>query len=305
MKFYFKLQFKRIKRMLIDIRINPYLGLILAVILFIASSKYLFYRTSYAEWIYVLLGISVILKLGERNRNEQLISIFRKKTYYKIRFLENTFFAFPFMLYFLYERKYSMILVLAILSILIAPLNFKQNLNFTIPTPFKKYPFEFIVGFRKVFLLYLFSYFICFKAIQIENFNLALFSLGSIYLISVLHYLKPENSFFVWIYSINSKVFLRKKINTAFICSSLLALPNLVVLLLFYKETYLKIVAVILFGIILLISIIFAKYSTFPYEMNLPEILLYFFSLWVPPMFLVIIPLFYIRSIRRLDSILK
>ena len=153
--------------------------------------------------------------------------------------------------------------------------------------------------------VYLFSYFICFKAIQIENFNLALFSLGSIYLISVLHYLKPENSFFVWIYSINSKVFLRKRINTAFICSSLLALPNLVVLLLFYKETYLKIVAVILFGIILLISIIFAKYSTFPYEMNLPEILLYFFSLWVPPMFLVIIPLFYIRSIRRLDSILK
>jgi hypothetical protein len=305
MKFYIKLQIRRMKRMLADLGIKPYLGLFLAIIIFISFSKYLFYKISYAELIYVFIGISTIFKLGERNRNDNLISIFKKKTYYQIRILENSVLAFPFLVYLLYERSYLMILVLSILSILIAPLNIKQNLNFTIPTPFQRFPFEFIVGFRKAFFLYLFSYFLCFKAIQVGNFNLGLFSLGTVYLISMLFFSKPENSYFVWIYSVNSKTFLLKKIFSSFICSSLIAIPNFVVLLFFFKTNYLLIAGVVIFGLILLISVILAKYSAFPNEMNLHQSLLYGISLWVPPLFLITIPFFYIQSRRSLEPILE
>ena len=303
-EFYFKLQFKRLQRMLFDFKVNPYLGLILGIILFISFSKYLFYKTAYSNWIYALIGLMVLSKLGEKERIENLISTFKKKIYYQIRILENTIIIFPFLLYLLYEKSYLTILLLALLSILMAFLKFRYMGSFTIPTPFKKFPFEFIIGFRKTFLLYVFSYFLCVIAIKVDNFNLGVFSLLSIYLISILHYFKPENPYFVWIYSANSKMFLQKKIISAVICSLILALPNLIALLLFFNRNYLLLIGIITFGLIILISTVLAKYSAFPYEMNLPQGMLYGLGFWLPPIFLVIIPIFYIQSKRSLEDIL-
>lgn len=305
MRYYFEIQVKRLKRKFVELGINPYLGLTLATIIFFSFSKYLFYRTSYAKFIYVLVGISFILKLGEKNRNDHLTSIFPKKKFILIRILENIILAFPLLVYLLYEENYLMILVLSIFSILIAPINFKHNFNLKIPTPFKKFPFEFIVGFRKAYFLYMLSYFLCYKAIQVGNFNLGLFSLGVVYLISMLFFFRSENSYFVWIYSVNSKIFLFKKILSSFICSSIIAVPSFVILLFFFKTNYLLILGVVLFGLILLTSIIFAKYSTFPNEMNLPQGILYGVSIWFPPLLIITIPYFYIQSKRSLELILE
>ena len=303
-KFYFKLQFKRLQRMLFDFKINPYLGLILGIIIFLSFSKYLFYKSGYSNWIYALIGLMVLSKLGEKDRTENLISTFIKKVYYRIRILENTIFVFPFLLYLLYEKSYLTMLLLALLSILMAFLKFKYIRSFTIPTPFRKFPFEFIIGFRKTFLLYIFSYFLCVIAIKVDNFNLGVFSLLSIYLISILHYFKPENPYFVWIYSVDSKTFLQKKIISAIICSLILVLPNLIALLVFFNRSYLLLIGIIIFGLIILISTVLAKYSAFPYEMNLPQGMLYALGFWLPPMFLAIIPIFYMQSKRNLEDIL-
>ena len=305
MKYYFILQLRRIKRKFLAMGISPIWTYLLSVLSFVVLSKYLFYRTSYADCIYVLFGISVVLKLGESNRNDLLNSLYKKKDYYGIRVLENAITVLPFLFYLIYERSYLMVLILSVLSILLAAINFRQQRNYTISTPFRKYPFEFIIGFRKYFLFILLAFFLTYKAIEVSNFNLGLFSLGVLFFISMSFYMKPEKRYFVWIYSISAKAFLRKKIVNALLCSSMLSMPVLIALSIFFLDKIAIIAGGQLLGYVFIISMVLAKYSAFPNEINLPQAIFFGLSLWFPPMLLIIIPIFYIQSIKRLRFILE
>lgn len=305
MIYYFKLQTKRLERMFQENGIKPVLGYLLVLIIFISSSLYLFHKTTHAALIYFFLAISLIIRLGEKNRVDFISLIFPKKSFTQIRLTENLITSIPFTLILVYEKEYLFSLLIPLCSILTALFHFRMKWNFTIPTPFKKYPFEYIVGFRKTFFLYALSYFLCFKAVQIDNFKLGLFSAGLIFIIGMLFYIKPEAPYFVWIFSTNSKSFLIRKIKSSFLCSLLAALPILIVLMIFYSENYLIISGITILGLILLLSIIMVKYSSFPFEISLPEALLYATSLWFPPLLIFTIPFFYLKSKNNLESILE
>lgn len=305
MKYYFILQLRRIKRKFLAMGISPIWAYLLSFLGFIALSKFLFCSTSYADWIYVLLGISVVFKLGESNRNDLLKSLYKKKDYYRIRVLENSIAVLPFSLYLLYEGRYLMVLILSVFSILLAAINFRQQLNYTIPTPFRKHPFEFIIGFRKYFLFILLAFFLTYKAIEVSNFNLGLFSLAVLFFISMSFYMKPEKVYFVWIYSTSVKIFLRKKVVNALLCSSVLSMPVLIALSIFFSDEIVIIAGGQLLGYVFIISMVLAKYSAFPNEISLPQAILFGLSLWFPPMLLIIIPIFYVQSIKRLRFILE
>lgn len=305
MKNYFVLQFRRIERKLTEAGIHPVPGILLAGVAFVAISAYLFSRTAAADWIYALLGFFVILKLGDANRNDLLRSIFKRKDYYLIRVQENIITALPFILYLVYERTYLMATGLFLISIPLAAINTRQLWRFTIPTPFRKFPFEFIAGTRKAFWLILAACFLTLKSIQVENFNLGVFSLALLFFITLSYYFKPERAYFVWIYSANAKGFLRKKISTALICSSILTIPVLVMLCMVFPENIPIITGVQMAGYIFLISMVLAKYSAFPYEMNIPQAVLYSLCLWFPPALLIVIPIFFVQAQKRLNPILE
>ncbi|MEM8524443.1 MAG: ABC transporter permease [Bacteroidota bacterium] len=305
MKYYFQLQFRRIQRKIEAFGIQPTLGIVLAIVMFILFSKFLFYKTRFAPWIYLAVAVSILVNLGEQKRSDLLKNIFLAKPFRQVRMLENALIVLPFCLYLIYEGSYWLALGLPIVASLLANFTFRQVFHFTIPTPFWKFPFEFIVGFRKLSLLVLIGFLLTFQAIRVENHNLGFFSLGLQFFIALMYYNQPENPYFVWIFKGTSQQFLRKKIVAGLICSSITNFLIFSILIFFFSEHWMILIGIQIFGYVLLIAIILAKYSAFPSEMSLPQVLLYLISLIFPPLFLFTIPMFYKQSKQKLKPFLK
>ncbi len=230
MKHYFTLQQRRLERHLSEIGLHPIIGYVLGIVTFLLLSLFLFYKTVWAEYIYAFIALTFIFRFSATPRNDFLKLCFPGKGYYRLRILENILIALPFSAYLLYEGRYLTAFLLLIIATLLTRVEMEGKINVTIPTPFYQYPFEFIIGFRQYFLFMLLPYFLAFKAYEADNFNLGAFALGLMFLFSMAFYLKPENEYFVWIYSQKTRGFLIGKILNALLCSSFLTLPILLAL---------------------------------------------------------------------------
>lgn len=305
MFYYFQLQFRMISRNLVEFGINPVIGSLLAVFVFTGMSFYLFHVTEYADYIYSVVSILLISNLSQTVRTEALKMIFSKKDFYKIRLLENMLVIFPFGLIIALQNEPKILIFLILSAILLIFLNFNNKLNFTIPTPFTRWPFEFIVGFRYSIGLILLSWFFTFMSVSVGNYNLGIFSLLLIFTIGSSYYMKPETNYFVWIFAFDAKHFLIQKIKIAILCISMLSIPVFIILVIFFPENYLNSLAFLLIGYIIITSLILAKYSSFPGQINFPQMLLLGICVWFPPLIIAVLPYFYFKSINNLNEILK
>lgn len=305
MQYYFILQYRILNRRLNELGVRPFLGYILSLLVFVGLSYYLFYKTSYAAHLYITFALSTISKLSDRERNEFLLATFSSSVYRRIRCLENSILAWPFVLFLLYEGQWRLALLLILCAVALSRVKFDDRLNVTLPTPFYRFPFEFTQGLRKYWFLYLLTYFVGFKAVEVANFNLGAGSLVLVFLLGVLHYSTPEHEYFVWIYSCSARKFLFKKMATAMFYSSMLAVPLLLGLSAYFPDKLLILLGVQCLGSLFLLTMILAKYSAFPGEMSLPQAILLGLGLLFPPLLAVVIPLFYTRSIKRLNAILQ
>jgi len=305
MKEYFILQYRIINRKLVEIGISPIFGYILAIIGFYEISVYLFSKTEFAVYVYSLVSISYTSKLSEKRRNDFLKTIFSTENYRKLRIFENIIIALPFLIFLLYKKSFLIAAILFSLSILISLINFNNSLNFTIPTPFGKKPFEFPVGFRKTFYLFPFAYFLTYQSVLVGNFNLGIASMLLIAIVILSYYSKPENEFYIWSFNLSAKEFLNNKIKTGLIFFTFLSLPILISLIVFFSKETTTLIVFLLLGYVYITTIILAKYSAYPKEMNIPEGILLGMSLMFPPILLAIIPYFYTKSIKHLKPILE
>jgi len=304
MKDYFHLQFLITNRKIKETGTNLILGYLLGLGAFILISAYLFQKTEFAKYIVVLTCLGLLSKLSENNRTDFLIATFGDRLKNKIRILENGMVSIPFVTVLLYQNALLEAALLCAIAILFAVFSFKTNVNFTLPTPFSKRPFEFLVGFRKTFYLFPLAYLLTVIAIQVGNFNLGIFSMLLIFGTVLSYYPKPEQAYYVWVHAYTPKKFLLHKIATATQYTSILVAPVLVGLLIFYPNEFHIVLLFFLIGLLFVWTIILAKYSAYPNEMNLPEGMLLAFSVYFPPMLLVMIPFFYKKSIHKLKMLL-
>ncbi len=304
MKFYFILQYRRMIRFLKELGLHPMIALVLIIIAFLGLSTYLFYKTEMAYLVYDLLMISILLRLGNQERNDSLKAIFGKSDYLRIRMLENGCLCFPFFLYLGYKQLYLPALLLVPIAIGLALIANLPKLQTTIPTPFKRIPFESIIGFRKsawfLFLIYLLSG----KALQVDNYNLGIFSLVVLFFIHMDFYSKPEEKYYCWIFAMGPTAYLGRKIKDGLIASSILTLPVFLAIIICFLGNYWITIAAQLLGYTYLISMILAKYSAFPGRLNIVHSIFYAVSILFPPLLIIIIPIFYIQAKRRLTNIL-
>jgi hypothetical protein len=305
MKEYLTLQYNLLNRKMIEIGFSPIFGYGLAIITFYGVSVFLFSKTEYAEYFYGLTAISFLSRLNGKRRNDFLKTIFTVKDYKKLRIIENLIVIFPFVVFLLFTQSFLVVLVLISISILMSIFNFDNSFNYTIPTPFSKKPFEFSVGFRKTFYIFPFAYFLTLQSILVENFNLGIFSLILIAIVILSYYSKPENEFYIWSFNLSSKGFLMNKIKIGILYSTLLSLPVIAPLIIFFPDEATILLLFILLSYAYIITLILAKYSAYPNEMNLPEGILIGLSLMFPPILLAIIPMFYSKSIKQLKPILE
>ncbi len=304
MSYYFRLQYRMLNRHISEFGLNPYFGYVLAVIGFIGFSEYLFFKTSYAEYIYAILGISIVINSSESKRNAFLKSQFSTGDYHKIRLLENTILTFPFVIFLLYKSAFLVAVGALLATMILVFINFNRSFRGMMPTPFSRRPFEFSVGFRKTFALILFAYFLTGMAMVADNFNLGIFSIILVVFTTIFYYISPENKFFVWIYNTQPKAFLFQKIKTALWYCLILCLPIMLTLSFFFPNKIIFVIAALLLGYCYLITIILAKYAVFPGEINLPQGILIAIGIWLPPFLIGIIPFFYKKSLENLKPLL-
>jgi hypothetical protein len=302
---YLHLQFKILNRRIINFGFPLLIGYTLIPFVFILFSNYLFENTEFAIYVYGLIAISFVSKLSEPKRNDFLKSIFNKNGYKKIRVVENVIYCLPFTLFLIYKNQFVFSVVLNSLVTIITLLNFNTNINIPIPTPFSKKPFEFTIGFRKTFYFFPIAYFLTYISVSVGNFNLGIFSMLLIGITCFSYYSKVENIYFVWNYNLSSKEFLLEKTKTCLTYFSLLSLPIIITLSIYFFNEIEILIVFFLLCYTYLTTIIFAKYSSFPNNMHLPQGILFALSFMFPPMLLIIIPLFYSQSIKKLNIVLN
>jgi len=290
---------------MIDFGLPLLIGFTLLTFVFILLSNHLFENTEFAVYVYGLIAISFVSKLSEPKRNDFLKLIYNKDKYRKLRVVENIIYCLPFTLFLVYKNQFAFSSILNLLVIIITIFNFSTNINATIPTPFSKKPFEFTVGFRKTFYVFPIAYFLTYISVSVGNFNLGIFSMLLIGITCFSYYSKIENDYFVWNYNLSPKEFLFEKTKTCLINFSLLNLPITLTLgSVFFNQIDILIVFILL-CYVYLSTMIFAKYSSFPNEMNMSQGILIGLSLMFPPILLILIPLFYSQSIKKLNIILN
>jgi hypothetical protein len=305
MKDYFYLQYIMTNRKIKEAGLPPLLGYLFVLIAFVLLSAYVFQKTDFAKYLVILISLSSVFKLSENTRADFLLSTFGDKIKMQIRILENTILCLPFVLLLLYKSCFLEANMLFLCSLLLSLFTLQSAFHFTIPTPFSNNPFEFSTGFRKSFFLFPIAYALTFMAIKVDNFNLGLFSMLLIFLVAMSYYPTPENDYFVWVHAGSPKSFLKKKMTVALSYVMLLASPILISLLIFYPMEFEKTLLFLLIGVLLLPTIILAKYTAYPSEINFPEVIKIALCLFFPPLFVVMIPYLYFKAGANLKYILN
>lgn len=304
MIFYFKLQYKRFYRLIDSTGFNPIIGGLIALSLFIIASNSFFEKINDTKILYPIFSLLSFVKLSSKKRNYFLKNIFSINKYRKIRLIENLVLSIPFLVFMLYKLIYINSIIFLFIALAISQFNKIDSLNFVIPTPFYKKPFEFIVGFRNTFLIFPLLYFITFMSINVQNFNLGIFSLIIVLLTPLTFYTKPEHSFYIWIHSINPSEFIYSKIKTAIIFSLALASPIIISLLIFFPIENADIIAmIIILALFILVTVILGKYSFYPSETPI-QLLLIISCIGFPPLLLFVFPYFYSKSTQNLKKLL-
>jgi hypothetical protein len=293
-----------VNRQLAGFGIYPALGYIIGIAAFTGFSLLLFNKTEFAVYIYLITALSLVTRLNETRRNDFLKTCFPGPQYFNTRIAENIMVILPFAVFLLYKKMFLQSVILVASASLLAPVRFAGKSSIVIPTPFRKRPFEFTTGFRNTFPVIFAAYFLVFMSVWVDNFNLGIFSLLLIFFTCITYYLNPENEFYVWIYSQGPVRFMISKIRTALLYSTVLSLPAAISLLFFFRDEWLIIAGFQALGYIYLSVIILAKYSSYPSQVNLPQILILALTVWFPPALLAVAPYFYFQSVKRLKEIL-
>jgi hypothetical protein len=305
MREYIYLQFTLINRRLKDWGLHPAVGYLLSLLVFTGFSVFLFYKSELAAYIYVLFPIFFSFRLSEAKRNDFLKTCFSDTDYKAIRVVENLMIAFPFVVFLLYKQCFLMPAALIGIIVLSALGNLKTDFTWVIPTPFSKRPFEFTVGFRNTFYLFIASYCLMGIAVAVDNFNLGVFALIVIMATAWTYYVKPENDYYVWIYAMSPVRFLIDKMKTALLYSFLLSLPVLLLSGFFYRENAGILLLFFTGGYLFLMLMIVAKYAAYPEEINLPQAVLIILCFSFPPFLILVIPYLFYQSTRQLSLVLK
>lgn len=294
-----------LNRKIVEFGLPPLVGYVLMAIGFVALSFLMFMKLEMAAYVYGALAIGMVGSLSESKRNDFLKNVYSTIRYRKIRSWENLIVALPFSMYLAFEQAYFISLIVLVLALILAIFQFKQEWDYALPSPFSKAPFEFLIGFRRYFWAYLILWFLVVMGISVGNFNLGVFALLLIFVIAIVYYSKPEETFFVWMYSLSPKAFLWYKIKMAAWHSMILGLPMAVTLAMIYPEKWWIIVFILLIGYSYLVSIILGKYAAFPKPMSVPEGLILMFGVWLPPLLILVIPYFYGKAVKSLSIILS
>ncbi|UZO79999.1 ABC transporter permease [Aquimarina sp. ERC-38] len=305
MLYHFQLQATLLLRRLKLFGISPLLGIPFIAIVFFCFSNWIFLKLVAAPYLYLFIVLFLVTSFSSKKRNDFLHNCYGRSTHKFIRVIENILISLPVAFIFLFQKLWIYSIVSISIAIITGLFSFHIDRNFTIPTPFYKHPFEFILGFRKTYLAYLFVYFLGSISVYVGNFNLCIFSMLVFFFTAISYYNLIEDPYIVWSYDTTPEEFIRKKLKIALQFSLLSLLPLFGFVLVFFFESLDIFLAASFIGITYLATAILLKYAFFPNTDQLPRQLLFFVVIIFPPALLFTIPYFYKKSVQSLKFYLR
>lgn len=305
MKTYFRTQASMLSRVIKSWGILPIVGYPLLIVLFFSVSWWLFSKSEYTPYIYVLLALFLPGKLAEARRNEFLEICFGTSKYRVVRLSENLIVVCPFVFFLFFKQFIYLGILLVGIALVFSLFRLKVRTQRSIPTPFPKHSFEFITGFRKTFIIIGLSYLIGGIAIAVGNFNLGIMALVLLFILLSAYYSEVEQEYFVWQYHVEGGRFLWEKTKAGFLCTAFLVLPLTLTMGVFFVQQLMWLLIFLLGGYLFLLCIIFMKYTRFPAPFGLLQVVMLAFGLLFPPLLIAIIFYFAYQSIKQLNVILK
>ena len=251
-QYFLSLQLKRFNRYLVELGLYPIVGYLLILIGFVVGSALLFEKVEFAPYLYSAAALFGIAPLSEQKRNDFLKSCFSSANYLKLRIFENILISVPFVIFLMYQAEHLTGLFLLVAALVSSLINFNPNFHRTLPTPFFQQPFEFTAGFRKTILAIGGLYLLTIIAISVHNFDLGVMALVFLFMVCLFYYSKPEPSVYVWIFNTNPKRFLISKCKTAIVYFTILCLPMLIGMGIFFFRIYPHLAGLLIFGVLLL-----------------------------------------------------
>lgn len=304
MKEYFEQRLRMLNRHFTEIGLPPVFVYLLLPILFYYFSNEVFNKIELASILYYFVAIILIFQSYNKRRNDFIKMIFSKTQYYVIRNIENLLLSSAFALFLIYKHFYITSLLLVVTSIFLSFVNFKNNFSFSIKTPFFKHPYEFCIGYRKSFLLFIAAYFLTFMSIKHNNINLGYFAIILIQFTCLQFYTKLENTFYIWIFALSPKEFLKYKFKIIIYYSTLLCLPIVISLVFFYPYQITVILGIQMLSYFIIFTGMLAKYAAYPDSISIKETIIFALLVWFPPLLILLLPYFYYQSIKKLKTIL-
>ncbi len=305
MKYFFILQFQRKKREFINLGLNPYVGIALYLIVFIACSFLIFQRLKNAPYIYPFLALFFIMQLSNIQRIDFLKSSYLRIEYLKLRLVEHVLNVLPFCIFLMYKNHYLIALTTLAIGTSFPFYNKVWRTSFQIPSPFSKKPFEFTIGFRRSLPFVIAVYIISYIGIYYHNFSLELFCLLCIFLICLTYYSPPDPIFYVWIHAYSAKEFVLAKIKIGLRYGFLLSLPSLIPIIFFNPSGLWEVALVLIIGMLYILLSVSATYANFPMENTLSQSFQMYLAIFIPPFLLLIIPNLFLQAVNRLKPFLK
>lgn len=305
MKFYFLLQYRRIYRFIEEAGIPPFAGFGAAALLFTLFSFAVFLRIPYPEHVYALLSLLPSIYLADSRRNGFLSNTFSKPGYRQVRLLENAVATLPFSIFLLLQGHFLHAPAILPAAMALSFFQFRSVGSFALPTPFRRWPHEFIVGFRKSWWAFCLLYIPLYQGIAVDNFNLGIFALAGTFLACIGFYSKPEPKFYIWTHALSAKAFLFRKAKIALGLGFALSFPIFLSLLIAFPAMAWIILLFEIWGLLVLLVGLFGKYAYYPSEVNIVQALALGACLIVPPALLAILPAFYNKSLKQLKPLLR
>ena len=305
MKYYFELQYTRTLRMIRDLGIDPYIGILIGIGQFVFISFIIFKRVAYPQYIYSFLSLLFVIPLGNTSRNAFLKSIFLKTNYFYLRLFENIIWVFPFCIYLIIRKEYLIAVATLVVSAILSLFNKINQPKIVIPSPFSRNPYEFTIGFRRTYLLFFIIFILGGISIRYDNFNLGIFSLLILFLLCCTFYSVRDPIFYVWIHAQTPKKFLLRKIKTGLSYTCWLSVVIAIPLFYVWPEKGLLIMITMLIGFLYLILIILSVFVNYPVPSTVSQKVQVVISMLFPPLLIFIIPNLYFQALRRLNVYLK
>jgi hypothetical protein len=302
--YYLKLEFKLLNRKLLQIGFNLNLFWSIIPVILLFSAIQIIQKSDHSTWV-LLIFLSLLLQnKSSKIQQEFLVSNIGKGKIYCIRLVRNLLISLPFLIALLYFNKVPQSLGLIVISMVSSFVFVPKFKAVAIPTPFRKYPFEFIIGFRRYFWIWLLLIPMIYLSKIYHNDALTIFIFAVILLVNIQFFNIQEPTWYIWNEAKSPTEFLFSKIKIGWICNLISSTVPALILCFILPSSILVFVSMWAFSFVLCAYSVLSKYAYIPDQIPALQGFLFSINLIFPPLLLFSIPYLFKKAEQNLKHFL-